>query len=77
MATTIGIVAGVCVITSMLLRSERWIKVLLLAGALLFLTYGIILELVPIIMLNSVGTVIGIREVLRLWLPRKDRPAGQ
>jgi energy-converting hydrogenase Eha subunit E len=66
MATAIGIIAGLCVITSMLLRSERWIKALLLAGAILFLAYGIMLRLLPIIMLNSVGTLVGIREMVRL-----------
>lgn len=66
MATAIGLIAGFCVIGSMLLRRECWIKALLLAGAVLFLTYGILLNLIPIIMLNSVGTIVGIMEMLRL-----------
>ena len=65
MATAIGMVAGICVITSMVLRSQRWIKALLLLGAVLFLAYGIMLRLAPIIMLNSVGTLVGIAEVVR------------
>lgn len=69
MATAIGLVAGICVIISMVLRSQRWIKALLLLGAVLFLTYGIMLTLVPIIMLNAVGTLVGIVEVVRLWRP--------
>ncbi len=67
MATAIGLIAGCCVIASMVLRRECWIKALLLAGAVLFLTYGIMLNLIPIIMLNAVGTTIGIVEMVRLW----------
>ena len=73
MATAIGMVAGICVITSMVLRSQRWIKALLLLGAVLFLAYGIMLRLAPIIMLNSVGTLVGIVEVVRLWRPGHAR----
>lgn len=59
--------------SSPVLRSERRTRALLLAGAVLFLTYGILLRLVPIIMLNTVGTIAGTVEMVRLWRAKAEQ----
>ena len=68
----LGLVAGACVISTMLLRRLFLIRFLLLFGAILFLIYGICLHLLPIIVLNSVGVMIGIRGVYSLWSERRN-----
>jgi hypothetical protein len=46
----LGFIAGGYVVGSMALKNVKWIKILLIAGSVLFLTYGVILMLYPIIL---------------------------
>jgi uncharacterized protein with PQ loop repeat len=62
----LGFIAGGCVVGSMALKNVKWIKILLIAGSVLFLTYGIILMLYPIIFINTIGLIIGIISLIRL-----------
>jgi len=64
--TALGLVAGVCIILAMLERNILRIKWLLLIGCALFLAYGILLQLIPVIFLNGAGLVIGAREIIVL-----------
>lgn len=57
---TIGIMAGVLLYGAMAFKTLVIIKALLLAGACLFLTYSIIYALPAMIIVNSIGIVIGI-----------------
>lgn len=62
----VGFIAGGCVVGSMALKNVKWIKLLLIAGSILFLTYGIILMLYPIILINSIGLIIGVTSLIKL-----------
>jgi hypothetical protein len=67
----LGFFAGACLIGSMLLRNIYAVKILLAVAAVSFLLYGIILDLLPIIVINSVLTASGIYELIRLARKRK------
>ena len=62
----LGFFAGACIIVSMLLRKVVRIKFLLLLGSLSWLTYGIILQLLPVVVINSIIIFTGIIEFTRL-----------
>ncbi len=68
----IGVVAGCLIYGAMAFKNLVWIKILLLAGSVLFLTYGIILALPAIIIINAIGVLIGILGV-RSALKAKNR----
>ncbi len=66
MIDVLGFFAGACLIGSMLLRNIYAVKILLAVAAVSFLVYGVILELLPIIVINSVLTASGAYELIRL-----------
>jgi hypothetical protein len=60
----IGIIAGCFLIASMWIKTNVLaIKSLFLAGAILFLIYGILNELISIIILNVVAALVTIRGI--------------
>ena len=71
MIDALGFFAGACLIGSMLVRNIYAVKILLAVAALSFLTYGIILHLLPIIVINSVLMASGVYELIRLTRKRK------
>jgi len=71
MVETIGFFAGACMLGAILLRNIYAIKVLLLVASLSFMTYGIILHLLPIITINAVLSVSGTFELVRLIRKKK------
>ena len=71
MIDILGFFAGACLIGSMLLRNIYAVKILLAVAAVSFLAYGIILQLLPIIVINSVLTASGIYEFIRLYRKMK------
>lgn len=72
----LGFFAGACLIASMLLRNIYAVKILLATAAVSFLVYGVILNLLPIIVINSVLTASGIYELLRLYRRGKTGESG-
>ena len=62
----LGFFAGICVLFSMILRKVLPIKILLLTGAISWLTYGIVQHLLPIVAINVVISLTGILEITRL-----------
>ncbi len=66
MIDILGFFAGACLIGSMLLRNIYAVKILLTVAAVSFLVYGIILQLLPIMVINSILTASGIYELIRL-----------
>ena len=66
MIDILGFFAGACLIGSMLLRNIYAVKILLTVAAVSFLVYGIILQLLHIMVINSVLTASGIYELIRL-----------
>ena len=66
MIDVLGYFAGACLIASMLLRNIYAVKALILITAICFLIYGIILDLVPIIVINILLTASGVFELIRL-----------
>ena len=72
MIDALGFFAGACVIGSMLFRNIYAVKILLQISALSFLTYGIILHLLPLIVINSVLAASGVYELIRLTRKRKE-----
>lgn len=66
MIDVLGYFAGACLIASMLLRNIYAVKALITTTAISFLIYGIILDLVPIIVINVLLTASGIFELIRL-----------
>ena len=74
MIDVLGYFAGACLIGSMLLRNIYAVKALITSCAISFLIYGIILNLLPIIVINSVLTASGIYELIRLT--RKGKGAA-
>lgn len=76
MIDALGFFAGACLIGSMLVRNIYAVKILLAVAAVSFLTYGIILDLLPIIVINSILTASGIYELIRLTRNRKRKEAA-
>ena len=72
MVDILGFLGGSCIICAMLLRNIFTIKILMLVAAIIFLTYGIILHLLPIMVINSIMTASGIYELVRLSRKRKQ-----
>ena len=75
MVDAIGFFAGACMLGAILLRSIYAIKIFLLVAALSFMTYGIILHLLPIITVNAILSVFGIFELIRI-ITRKRKTAA-
>ena len=71
MVDTLGYLGGTCVIVAMLLRNMYTIKISMLFAAIFFLVYAIILQLYPLIVLNSILAGAGIFELIRLVNKRK------
>ncbi|OGO22925.1 MAG: hypothetical protein A2144_02575 [Chloroflexi bacterium RBG_16_50_9] len=72
----LGFFAGSCVLSSMISRKILWIKILLLIGSLSWLTYGIVLRLLPVVIINIIISSTGIHEVIRLMRNRKNAEAS-
>ena len=68
----LGFFAGACLLAAMLLRNIYAVKILLTVAAISFLVYGVILDLLPIIVINSVLTASGIYELIRLSRKKKE-----
>ena len=62
----LGIFAGCLIYGAMLVKKLVPIKAFLLGGAICFLSYGILLGLPAIIIVNVVGTIIGIVGLVRV-----------
>ena len=76
MIDILGFFAGACIIYSMLLRKVVKIKFLLLLGALCWLIYGIILQLLPVVVINSIIILTGIIEFTRLLRNKRSAEIG-
>lgn len=61
----IGIIAGILIFGAMILKRLVAIKLFLLGGSVLFLIYGLIQSLLAIIIVNCVGTCIGIYGLIK------------
>ena len=72
MIDVLGFFAGACLVGSMLLRNIYTVKILLAVAAISFLAYGIILDLLPIMVINSILTASGIYELIRLSRKKKE-----
>ena len=72
MINGLGFFAGACLLAAMLLRNIYAVKILLTVAAISFLVYGVILDLLPIIVINSVLTASGIYELIRLSRKKKE-----
>jgi len=68
----VGLLGGACVIVAMCTSRVAVIKWLLLAGAIILLTYGVILNLLPIVVLNTVGVIVGCTGVIRFYRLRGE-----
>ncbi|MFC1916392.1 YgjV family protein [Chloroflexota bacterium] len=72
MADVLAYFGGSCLIVAMFFRNVYVIKSLMLITAISFLIYGIILQLLPIILLNAILICSGIFALIRR--ARKDSP---
>lgn len=68
----LGFFAGACILSSMILRKVLWIKILLLMGSLSWLTYGVTLHLLPIVVINVIISSTGIIVITRLARNKKN-----
>ena len=72
----LGFFAGACIISSMILRKVVRIKFLLLLGSSSWLAYGIILQLLPVVVINSIICLTGIIEITRLLRNKRSAEIG-
>lgn len=63
----VGILSGVLIYGAMLPKNLKVIKSFLLAGAVGFLSYGVLLGLPAIMIINSIGVVVGIYGVVKAF----------
>ena len=68
----LGFFAGACMLSSMILRKVLRIKILLLIGSLSWLTYGVILHLLPVVVINTIISLTGIIVITRLTRNKKN-----
>jgi len=68
----LGFFAGACLLSSMILRKVLRIKILLLMGSLSWLTYGVILHLLPVVVINTIISLTGIIVITRLTRDKKN-----
>jgi len=62
----LGFFAGACLLSSMLVKDIYKVKILLLVGSISWLSYGSVLHLLPIIIINVIITSSGIYTVTRM-----------
>lgn len=72
----IGIIAGMLIYGAMAIRNLIIIKCLLLAGSIGFLTYGVILGLPAVIVVNLIGICIGIYGIINAIKKRERSTIG-
>ena len=67
----IGVVSGAFIYGAMAFKGLVIIKALLLAGAIGFLAYGVILSLPAIMIINSIGVCLGVYGLVQAIRVRK------
>ncbi len=68
----LGFVGGAFLITAMIVRKAYMVKALMLVTAICYLVYGIVLDLLPLIVLNIILVTTGIYELILLARKRGE-----
>lgn len=62
----LGYAASFVVLVSMALPSARWLRIVNLVGAVLFMAYGLLIEAWPIVVFNTLIAVLDIYYLVKL-----------
>jgi len=77
MSEWIGYAASVLVAISITIKGGIYFRILNFAGSICFLIYGLMLNSLPIILINIYGSVINIFHIIRLIIESKKNKAMQ